>query len=59
LPLNEPVVVEFTPEKKGEFAFTCGMGMLKGQIIVQQVSAHNVERKTVRTRKAKLEGSES
>ena|SRR5882724_2317330 len=40
LPLSESVVVEFTPEKKGEFAFTYGMGMLKGQIIVQQVSAH-------------------
>ena len=35
LPLNEPVVVEFTPRKAGEFAFTCGMEMLRGKIIVQ------------------------
>ena len=35
LPLNEPVVVEFTPTKAGEFKFTCGMGMLRGTLIVQ------------------------
>ena len=35
LPLNEPVVVEFTPNKTGEFKFTCGMGMLRGTLIVQ------------------------
>ena len=35
LPLNEPVVVEFTPNKAGEFNFTCGMGMLRGALIVQ------------------------
>jgi hypothetical protein len=35
LPLNEPVVIEFTPRKSGEFAFTCGMGMLRGKVIVQ------------------------
>jgi RND family efflux transporter MFP subunit len=35
LPLNEPVVVEFTPTKTGEFKFACGMGMLKGKIIVR------------------------
>ena len=35
LPLNEPVVVEFTPNKSGEFTFACGMGMLRGKIIVQ------------------------
>lgn len=35
LPLNEPVVVEFTPNKAGEFKFTCGMGMLRGTLIVQ------------------------
>lgn len=36
LPLDEPVVVEFTPRKSGEFAFTCGMNMLRGKIIVQE-----------------------
>ena len=35
LPLNKPVVVEFTPDKAGEFNFTCGMGMLRGTVIVQ------------------------
>lgn len=35
LPLNEPVVVEFTPAKSGEFNFTCGMGMLRGTVIVR------------------------
>jgi plastocyanin domain-containing protein len=35
LPLNEPVLVEFTPKKFGTFAFTCGMGMLRGSIVVR------------------------
>jgi plastocyanin domain-containing protein len=35
LPLNKPVVVTFTPNKSGEFSFTCGMGMLRGKIVVQ------------------------
>lgn len=35
LPLNEPVVVEFTPRKAGEFTFACGMNMLRGKILVQ------------------------
>ncbi len=35
LPLNKPVVVTFTPNKSGEFSFSCGMGMLRGKILVQ------------------------
>lgn len=35
LPLNKPVVVNFTPEKTGTFAFTCGMKMMKGQVVVK------------------------
>ena len=35
LPLNESVVVEFTPNKTGEFKFACGMDMLRGKIIVR------------------------
>src|SRR5436189_1684397 len=35
LPLNEPVLVEFTPKKTGTFAFTCGMGMLPGSLVVR------------------------
>jgi hypothetical protein len=37
LPLNKPVVVAFTPAKSGEFIFTCGMGMLRGKIVVSLV----------------------
>ncbi len=29
------VAVEFTPDKPGEFEFQCGMGMLRGKIIVE------------------------
>ena len=35
LPLNEPVVVEFTPNKSGEIGFVCGMNMLRGTVVVQ------------------------
>ena len=35
LPLNEPVVIEFTPAKAGDIAFACGMGMLQGTVVVQ------------------------
>jgi cobalt-zinc-cadmium efflux system membrane fusion protein len=35
LPLNEPVVIEFTPSKSGEIAFACGMNMLHGTVLVQ------------------------
>jgi len=35
LPLNEPVVVEFTPEKAGIISFACGMNMQRGKIIVK------------------------
>jgi Cu+-exporting ATPase len=36
LPLNKPVVIEFTPAEAGEIAFTCGMSMLKGTVVVEQ-----------------------
>lgn len=35
LPLNEAVVITFTPDKTGEFIFTCGMNMMRGKLIVQ------------------------
>ncbi len=35
LPLNQGVAIEFTPQKAGEVAFACGMGMLKGMLMVQ------------------------
>ena len=34
LPLDEAVVVTFTPTEAGTFAFTCGMGMMRGTLIV-------------------------
>ncbi|MFW6049568.1 MAG: cupredoxin domain-containing protein [Myxococcota bacterium] len=34
LPVGEKVEVELTPEESGELAFTCGMNMLKGKIVV-------------------------
>lgn len=35
LPLNEPVVIEITPSKTGEFRFTCGMNMYNGKMVVK------------------------
>ena len=35
LPLNEPVLVEFTPRDSGEIGFVCGMNMLRGTVVVQ------------------------
>lgn len=35
LPLNEKVTFEITPEKKGEFGYSCGMNMFHGKIIVK------------------------
>jgi plastocyanin len=34
LPVNETVLIEFTPTEAGEIAFTCGMEMYKGKVIV-------------------------
>lgn len=35
LPAFKTTPIEFTPEKAGEFTFTCGMNMLRGKLIVQ------------------------
>lgn len=35
LPLNQNVVIEITPQKKGEFVFSCGMSMFHGKLIVK------------------------
>ena len=35
LPLNKKVTIELTPQKIGEFNFTCGMNMFHGKIIVK------------------------
>jgi RND family efflux transporter MFP subunit len=34
LVLNQPVEIEFTPEKTGEIPFVCGMNMLRGTVVV-------------------------
>ncbi len=35
LPAYKTTPVEFTPNKRGEFTFTCGMNMLRGKLIVE------------------------
>ncbi|MFN3648558.1 MAG: cupredoxin domain-containing protein [Armatimonadota bacterium] len=35
LPPYQSTVVELTPERAGEFTFTCGMNMLRGKLIVE------------------------
>lgn len=32
--VGKSVVIKFTPTKKGEIPFTCGMGMLSGKVVV-------------------------
>jgi plastocyanin domain-containing protein len=34
LPAFKTTSIEFTPQRPGEYTFTCGMGMLKGKLIV-------------------------
>ena len=36
LPLNKPVAVNLIPRKAGEITFMCGMGMLKGKLVVEE-----------------------
>jgi len=35
LPAFKTTPVEFTPDKTGEFTFTCGMNMMRGKLIVE------------------------
>ncbi len=35
LPAFKTTPIEFTPDKAGEFTFTCGMNMIRGKIIVE------------------------
>lgn len=35
LPLNQKVTIEITPQKVGEFKFTCGMNMYHGRMVVR------------------------
>jgi plastocyanin domain-containing protein len=36
LPLKEKVTTEITPNKAGEFPFSCGMSMFHGKIVVKE-----------------------
>ena len=38
LPAFRTTPVEFTPDKTGEFSFTCGMNMIRGKLIVEDRS---------------------
>ncbi|WP_180267227.1 cupredoxin domain-containing protein [Nostoc linckia] len=40
LPLNKLTSIEITPEKTGEYAFSCGMNMFHGAISVQAADAN-------------------
>lgn len=35
LPAFQTTPVEFTPDREGEFTFTCGMNMMRGKLIVE------------------------
>ena len=35
LPLNQEVTISLTPERSGEFPFSCGMGMFHGKVLVK------------------------
>src|SRR5687767_3864057 len=35
LPAFKTTTIEFTPQKAGEFTFTCGMNMMRGKLIVE------------------------
>ncbi|MBW3629315.1 MAG: cupredoxin domain-containing protein [Gemmatimonadetes bacterium] len=36
LPAHESTAVELKPEEAGSYEFTCGMGMLRGKLIVEE-----------------------
>lgn len=35
LPAYKTTPIEFTPDKPGEFTFTCGMNMMRGKLVVE------------------------
>lgn len=41
LPPFQTTPVEFTPERAGEFLFTCGMSMMRGRLIVEEPGGHH------------------
>jgi plastocyanin domain-containing protein len=45
LPAHEKTVIELTPAAAGTYEFTCGMGMLRGTLAVDESDAQANERK--------------
>lgn len=41
LPPHQRTAIEITPTEAGEFDFTCGMGMLRGRLIVEEESGQS------------------
>jgi plastocyanin domain-containing protein len=39
LPAFKTTSVEFTPDRAGEFTFTCGMNMIRGKLVVEEETA--------------------
>lgn len=39
LPLNQVTPIEFTPDKPGQYEFTCGMNMFRGVVAVEAADA--------------------
>ena len=35
LPLNENVTISITPDKAGEYDYSCGMGMFHGKVVLK------------------------
>ena len=44
LPAYKTTPVEFTPDKAGEFTWTCGMNMLRGKLIVEPDGGDTAQR---------------
>ena len=38
LPAFRTTPIEFTPDRSGEFTFTCGMNMMRGKVIVEEAA---------------------
>lgn len=36
LPAFKTTTIEFTPDREGEFTFTCGMNMMRGKLVVEE-----------------------
>ncbi len=36
LPAFKTTVIEFTPDRAGEFTFTCGMNMMHGKLVIEE-----------------------